>query len=145
MRGRPPGISLFMFLFVEIYVRKEKCWFWPGSKNSLGYGFYGKISVHRMVYEYFCGPVPGGMELDHTCANPSCCNPIHLEPVTHKENIVRRYKRRGILTHCRNGHEYTLDNSYYTKTRRYCRACRKANRHMLRAKYIIIRSGQEIT
>jgi hypothetical protein len=34
-----------------------------------------------------------GLELDHTCVEPSCRNPIHLEPVTHTENMQRMRDR----------------------------------------------------
>lgn len=36
-----------------------------------------------------------GLELDHTCCNPACRRPIHLEPMTHLENIQRRDARRS--------------------------------------------------
>jgi hypothetical protein len=35
-----------------------------------------------------------GLELDHTCVEPSCRNPDHLDPVTHSENVQRAYDRR---------------------------------------------------
>jgi len=50
------------------------------------------------MYEYFKGPVPDGLELDHLCRVRSCCNPDHLEPVTHKENIRRGFLRRGVVS-----------------------------------------------
>lgn len=34
-----------------------------------------------------------GLELDHTCVEPSCRNPAHLEPVTHTENMQRMRDR----------------------------------------------------
>jgi hypothetical protein len=47
------------------------------------------------------GPVPEGLELDHLCENPPCCNPAHLEPVTHAENNRRaaqaRQRRKALL------------------------------------------------
>lgn len=61
---------------------------------SRGYGHVrgpeGKtIKVHRAMWEEVRGPVPEGLELDHLCMNRSCCNPGHLEPVTHQLNILR--------------------------------------------------------
>lgn len=34
-----------------------------------------------------------GLELDHTCVEPACRNPAHLEPVTHTENMQRMRDR----------------------------------------------------
>lgn len=69
------------------------CWKWLGYVGNMGYGQIGihRISylVHRVVYERERGPVPEGLELDHLCRNPRCCNPEHLEPVTHRENSRR--------------------------------------------------------
>lgn len=38
-----------------------------------------------------------GLELDHTCVNPRCRRPDHLEPVTHQENVQRSFERRRVL------------------------------------------------
>lgn len=70
------------------------CWEWLASKNERGYGRVrdaerGEMKAHRAVYELLMGDIPEGMELDHLCRNPSCVNPDHLEPVTHRENMVR--------------------------------------------------------
>lgn len=35
-------------------------------------------------------------ELDHLCRRPACCNPDHLEPVTHRTNMRRAYAREAI-------------------------------------------------
>jgi hypothetical protein len=94
--------------------------------------------AHRVVYEALVGPVPEGLELDHTCDNPPCCNPGHLEPVTHAENM-RRGKRNGAVvnrakTHCKHGHEFTPANTYtQTKGGRGCREChRRVRRDYMR-------------
>jgi len=73
------------------------CWNWTG-RGSTRKGGYGLISngaarssipAHVFVYEQVVGPVPDGMELDHTCENKACVNPAHLEPVTGTENQLR--------------------------------------------------------
>lgn len=78
-----------------------ECWKWRGCTNSAGYGFIyvrGKsLPVHQFAYELSKGPVPQGLELDHLCCNRTCCNPEHLEPVTHAENMVRA----GIIPHAK--------------------------------------------
>jgi len=50
--------------------------------------------VHRVMYEEDVGPIPDGLEIDHLCRNRACCNPAHLEPVTHSENVARSVARR---------------------------------------------------
>lgn len=35
-----------------------------------------------------------GLELDHVCENPYCRRPDHLDPVTHSENCLRKYRGR---------------------------------------------------
>ena len=55
----------------------------------------------------------------------ACVNPGHIEAVTNQENV-----RRGAaaVTHCRNGHEFTPENTYLTPRDGYrqCRACSRA-------------------
>lgn len=69
------------------------CWVWNGAKSPLGYGRVSRDGrwqeAHRVVYEDLRGPIPKGLSLDHLCRNPSCVNPDHLEPVTHRENLRR--------------------------------------------------------
>ena len=114
------------------------CIEWTGGLNGVGYGqFYrgrtsldetGKGYAHRWSYEFFVGPIPEGMHLDHLCRNTKCVNPEHLEPVTIRENLMRgtgASARHAVKTHCPEGHPYSGDNLYQhpTKGQRYCRAC----------------------
>jgi hypothetical protein len=69
------------------------CWEWQGSRRNGGFG-YGEIRVtsdrkaqaHRVSYTLFCGPIPDGLMLLHSCDNPRCINPDHLRPGTHADN-----------------------------------------------------------
>ena len=74
------------------------CWLWTGGIQPKGYGtfrFRGKhYLAHRAAYEMFVGPIPDGLEIDHTCCVRHCVNPDHLEPVTPSENVLRSYRRR---------------------------------------------------
>lgn len=74
------------------------CWEWTGQTNGRGYGLIGYEMkmwyVHRLIWVTLVGPIPEGLELDHLCENQPCCNPDHLEPVTHAENTRRHFARR---------------------------------------------------
>jgi hypothetical protein len=108
------------------------CWAWKGHINENGYGqfrFNGKPGkAHRFSYTFFKGLIPEGLQIDHLCRNRACCNPDHLEAVTHRENI-RRGKAgeyNTVKTHCPQGHEYAGDNLYYTpRTGRLCKICNR--------------------
>ena len=70
------------------------CLLWIG-KWTTGNG-YGKVSwegsdrvAHRVIYEIFNGPVDPKLLLDHKCKRRECCQPLHLEPVTTRENTRR--------------------------------------------------------
>jgi hypothetical protein len=81
----------------------DECWPWTAATKGHGYGMFAVAKVdgrvilrqaHRMAYELAVGPIPEGLEIDHTCSVRNCVNPAHLEPVTHLENC-RRTVRRG--------------------------------------------------
>ncbi len=83
--------------------------------------FHGRrVKVIILMYEEFFGLVPAGLVLDHTCENKGCINPMHVEPVTNKENTLRYHQRRPM---CKNGHLWTLDNTRYNKGKRACKEC----------------------
>lgn len=71
------------------------CWEWNGKLNNSGYGCFQKVidgkkvevRAHRVSYEIWKGEITEGMQVCHTCDNPSCCNPDHLWLGTAKENV----------------------------------------------------------
>src|ERR1039458_6458294 len=48
-----------------------------------------RTAAHRLAYELLVGPVPEDFDVDHMCERGQCWKPLHLEPVTHRVNILR--------------------------------------------------------
>ena len=122
--------------------RTGECWLWTGRLNRDGYAdikLAGRRQMaHRVSYELLVGPIPAGLEIDHTChtrdrscpggkpcIHRRCVNPAHLEPVTFGENARRSSPAQKDA--CINGHAYTPENTYRRPGRgegqRDCRAC----------------------
>jgi hypothetical protein len=112
------------------------CWIWRGGTTSpphkrgypiLYYDGRMHVGAHVVSYTEFVGPIPAGYEVDHLCFNPLCVNPAHLEAVTPKVNVQRRW---DALPYCRNGHFRTPENTVIVKkgstgrVSRMCRECR---------------------
>jgi len=112
----------------------ESCWLWQGARQSGGYGSFAVTSktivkAHRFAYEFWVGPIPDGLNLDHLCRVRNCVKPDHLEPVTQRENVMRSPVALATLearqTHCLRGHEFTEANTRAYRGRRYCRECNR--------------------
>lgn len=115
------------------------CWLWTASTTG-GYGMFGLSKgtirrAHIIAYITLVGDVPAGLQLDHLCRTRECCNPLHLEPVTQRENLIRGNGfagRAARVTHCPKGHPYDEKNTRWYKNQhgyesRGCRECNRLN------------------
>lgn len=137
--------KLLTRLFSKIQVSTENfykgvpCWEWQASTTA-GYGMvkYGRVNrlSHVVLYLLFVGEIPSGLVCDHLCRNTRCCNPVHIDPVTQRVNVIDRGVTNASAvnarkTHCKSGHEFTPENTMSAggpdgKYRR-CRACFRAS------------------
>jgi hypothetical protein len=73
------------------------CLEWMGTKTAKGYGqvrFFNPAQgrkttmlAHRIAHFIFVGPIPDGMQYDHTCENEWCVNAMyHSQLVSNGEN-----------------------------------------------------------
>lgn len=103
------------------------CWLWTRSRDRDGYGWASlhnrTYQAHRLVYTLAVGPVPAGLVLDHLCRVRHCVRPLHMEPVTNRENLARGDTPTGWDRCQRCGSEFTLITHTKTPHRR-CLPCR---------------------
>lgn len=129
--------------FEEKVFCSDNCWLWQAGCFDSGYGAFwldGKLRrAHRIAYELWVGPIHEDALVCHHCDTPACVRPDHLYLGTPQSNMDDRDERGrnyfASLTHCKNGHEFTEQNTYITKQgARNCRICRsEANRGWLRS------------
>ena len=73
------------------------CWEWQGCKSKGGYGrartTCGVRLVHVISYAHHCGRLNPDLVVAHLCHNQACCNPVHLQLITQKENVRQSIER----------------------------------------------------
>ncbi len=125
-------IGIYNMAKRKYHARKlaSPCWVWGLGLQNCGYGNFRinkkTLLVHRIVYEAFYGKIKEGMDIDHLCRNRACANPLHLEEVTRRENIIRGIGicgKNAQKTHCKHGH--SLEDAYINRGGygRQCRTC----------------------
>lgn len=129
-------------------VQPNGCWLWTGRLDRQGYGIWQwtedgqrrSSGAHRFVYQMLREILDSERHLDHRCHTEDstcpggpddlhrrCVNPDHMDVVTHAQNVARGRAGRhnAIKTHCKNGHEFTPENTYDNHGGRGCVACRR--------------------
>jgi hypothetical protein len=124
-------------------IKTDSCWLWQGYRHKVtGYGqiqINGRPElVHILSYKLAGRNIPNGMELDHLCRNRICVNPDHLEPVTHRDNVLRGINacaKNARVIHCPKGHPYDLLNTYHRPDGgRDCKICQKERSRIYKSK-----------
>lgn len=70
----------------RLYIGPDGCWSDTCTDYNDRYGRFRGQLAHRWAYEHFCGPIPLGREIHHTCRNSRCVNPDHLIAVTKSQH-----------------------------------------------------------
>lgn len=105
--------------------KTESCWNWIGYIDKMGYGsvWNGDMPrlAHRVSLKIAGIDIPPGMTVDHLCRNTRCVRPDHLRIITPSQNSRESNSpasSNGRKTHCKNGHEFTPENTkWYTPPR----------------------------
>ena len=81
----------------KVIKTESGCWKWSGAKSTNGYGSFTfrlkRYTAHTVSYEIAYGKIPKGMCIRHSCDNPECSNPKHLELGTHTDNMHDMIRR----------------------------------------------------
>lgn len=114
------------------------CIIWTAATACGGvYGatqWQGRVRpAHVVAYLAFVGDYDQTLDLDHLCRVTLCVNPLHVEPVTHLENVLRGVSlqaQNAAKVECIRGHDLTDPanvRSFGPGLRsRHCRACARA-------------------
>jgi hypothetical protein len=120
------------------------CSLWTGAKSSGGR--HGAVSIdgkrmpaHRAAWVLAGRELPDGLDLDHLCKVTLCVRIDHLEPKTHRENVLcgdAPSAANARKTHCPKGHPLSGANLFIEAGGgRRCITCKRdRNREAMRRK-----------
>jgi hypothetical protein len=115
--------------FIKKLKKENDCIVWVGAKTKTGYGIFRCMKInyraHRVAYFLHYGNISNDLVLDHICRNRACCNPLHLREVT--QTVNARENTLSVKSYCKNGHEFTNENTYLHKDsgriKKRCKIC----------------------
>lgn len=85
----------------RVLVDRNGCWLWQGFIEKSGYGNTRCNSVtwytHRLVASMTNQKYSETLPVHHACSVRACCNPKHLNVVTHQENNAEMFERNYYL------------------------------------------------
>jgi hypothetical protein len=83
------------------------CWVWQGA-TACGYPYVTRASKtyrgNRLCYMDMHGEIPKGLQVLHSCDNPTCVNPEHLHLGTPWDNMLEREARKRNTYHVGSAH-----------------------------------------
>ncbi len=95
--------------------KEGKCWVWSASKAGKGYGQIKipktrkQVYAHRLSYMIHKGEITEGLDVCHTCDNPSCVRPSHLFLGTREDNLQDMKSKDRHLKGSRNNQSKLTD------------------------------------
>jgi hypothetical protein len=70
---------------------RKECWPWLAYTNKHGRGMFGirrdTFIAPRVAYSITKNDPLDGLNANHSCDNPSCCNPAHIWPGTQTDGV----------------------------------------------------------
>lgn len=93
-----PPLTIEQRFWPKVNVKSpDECWPWKGAGDRLGYGLFwaeGRSNyAHRIAVTLVGKQLPDKLFVLHTCDNPPCCNPNHLQVGTQTENMRQMIER----------------------------------------------------
>jgi hypothetical protein len=135
--------------------KTDTCWNWSAGLDSSGYGVIRYLNknkkAHRVSYLMEYGDFDESLLVLHKCDTPSCVRPDHLFLGSQSDNMTdmvvkgrhgagsqslpsfeefsKIIPKRKVSSTCRNGHEYTKENTRLKLIKkrviRVCRSCQR--------------------
>ena len=102
---RIPNKKIDVFRVIDMSGGPNACWPFTGKTNNKNRPYFTaegqKYLAYRLTYELMYGDIMTGAIARHTCDNEICCNPRHIVPGTHQENMddMKGRERHGLPHH----------------------------------------------